>query len=207
VPWREKLLAPKPPPQTIDAALIEWPGPGSARSQHPSQPPAPVASSRMERDAVHRKPSHPSPVTPARIEEANRPIGSENQESAPLENAVEAPSGGLQVSTAGSSARGLPGSSDAGSAAAEDDSLARIQALLAARAAHCYPAAAARIGLTGITRVRFCVRAGVPSEISIAQGSGEALLDRAASECVVGQAGPLPSVERCLEVPVRFERR
>ena len=94
-----------------------------------------------------------------------------------------------------------------GIGSADDDALARIQALLAARAAHCYPPAAARLGLTGTSQVHFCVRDGAAAQISIARGSGEAMLDRAAAECVVGEAGPLPAVERCLDVPVRFVAR
>lgn len=90
----------------------------------------------------------------------------------------------------------------------DPDRLAQLQALLAARATVCYPPAAARLGLTGTTAVHFCIDPrGAAIDVSVRTGSGEPLLDRAATACVVEGAGPLPPLPGCLVVPVQFRRR
>lgn len=83
--------------------------------------------------------------------------------------------------------------------------LATIQARLAAQRDRCYPRAAARLRLAGTAKVKFCIGGdGAPTGVQIAQSSGEALLDRAATDCVVKGAAPLPQVSRCILVPVDF---
>jgi TonB family protein len=112
----------------------------------------------------------------------------------------------------GAEARAQVGGATAPGAAGEGpapgrDLLAELQALLAARAARCYPPAAVRLGLTGTTTVAFCITAtGIARDIAVRGSSGEALLDRAATACVVEGAGPLPPLPDCLVVPVEFRR-
>lgn len=91
-----------------------------------------------------------------------------------------------------------------------DDSgtLAMIRGRLAARAKGCYPAAAQRLGITGTAQVRFCVGPdGSATNVQVERGSGDSMLDRAASECVVQGAGALPALDRCVTVPIEFRQR
>jgi len=46
----------------------------------------------------------------------------------------------------------------------------------------------------------------VGTDVTVAHSSGEPMLDRAAADCVVSGA-PLPALERCAVVPVRFKGR
>jgi protein TonB len=117
-----------------------------------------------------------------------------------------APTSGAEERAQPAGAAPMPGASVASSPPGRD-LLAELQALLAARAAHCYPPAAVRLGLTGTTSVAFCVSAsGTAREVAVRESSGEALLDRAATSCVVEGAGPLPPLPGCLVVPVEFRR-
>jgi len=53
--------------------------------------------------------------------------------------------------------------------------------------------------------VRFCVDPdGSPTAVSLVDSTGDPALDRAAMDCVVPGAAPLPRVDRCLVVPLRF---
>jgi protein TonB len=74
-------------------------------------------------------------------------------------------------------------------------------------ALRCYPPAARRFRQQGEAKVRFCLDgAGALREAAVAASSGSALLDRAASECVVPGAAPFgpETFGRCFTVPVRF---
>jgi TonB family protein len=56
-----------------------------------------------------------------------------------------------------------------------------------------------------LARVRFCVDAlGRPETVTLLQSTGDPILDRAALECVIPGAAPLPVTDRCLVVPLRF---
>ena len=90
---------------------------------------------------------------------------------------------------------------------AGDDGLAALQTLLANRTRGCYPPAAARLGLHGTAKVRFCVASGLATQVSIESGSGESMLDRAAAECVVRPGVALPGGDRCAVLPVEFMLR
>jgi TonB family protein len=58
----------------------------------------------------------------------------------------------------------------------------------------------AQVGL-----VRFCVAPdGAPTALSLVESTGDQALDRAALECIVPGAAPLPAADRCLVVPLRF---
>ncbi len=114
--------------------------------------------------------------------------------------------GGLGGGRAGEGFGGAMGDGNATSIAAEEDALlARIARRLARQTAGCYPRGAMRTKLMGTVRLSFCIDAeGVPAEAAIRESSGSDLLDRAALECVLARAAPLPIIRRCLVLPVEF---
>ena len=74
-----------------------------------------------------------------------------------------------------------------------------------------YPAAAQRQRIGGRTRVEFNLRDGRVSEPHLVQGSGTALLDRAAIAAVLAAGYPAPpselaGIERQFQVWVEFRR-
>ena len=74
-------------------------------------------------------------------------------------------------------------------------------------ALRCYPAAARRFRQTGEAQVRFCLDgAGALRESKVIHSTGSALLDHAATDCVVPGAAPFgpETFGRCFAVPVRF---
>ncbi len=97
-----------------------------------------------------------------------------------------------------------PGGTD-GAGSGDPDLLAGIHARLAEAARRCYPAAARRYRVTGEVQVSFCLdgRGGV-SQVAASRSSGSALLDRAAVDCVVPGAVPLPGPTTCVSVAVQF---
>jgi TonB family protein len=48
---------------------------------------------------------------------------------------------------------------------------------------------------------------GEATQVQVAESSGRALLDAAATDCVVREAAPFPPVPDCLLVDVHFARR
>lgn len=87
--------------------------------------------------------------------------------------------------------------------------LALVHARLAQGASRCYPPAAQRFHQTGEVIVAFCAaNSGVITHTHLVTTSGVALLDSAATECVVPSANPLPpeAASACFRVPVRFGR-
>ncbi|MDQ3265329.1 MAG: energy transducer TonB [Myxococcota bacterium] len=62
--------------------------------------------------------------------------------------------------------------------------------------------------LQGELRLEFCVDGrGEAIGVRVAGGSGVPLLDRAATECLIPRAFPVPEVRGgCFQVPVRFGR-
>ncbi len=84
-------------------------------------------------------------------------------------------------------ASGAPGSDGSSGATSVPPAL---HARLAEAAERCYPPPAKRLRLTGRSLVSFCVgTAGEVSSVSLERGSGQVLLDRAATECVVRSRG------------------
>ena len=85
--------------------------------------------------------------------------------------------------------------------------IALVQARLGRGAAKCYPAAAQRFRQRGVVSVSFCASAtGSIDVVTLGTSSGSALLDRAATDCVVQSANPLPAkaAGACFRLPVRF---
>src|SRR4051812_38116483 len=83
-----------------------------------------------------------------------------------------------------------------------------LMARLSAAALRCYPPEAVRFHLAGEARLSFCLGAeGQASAVKLAKSSGSEVLDRAAAECVLPGALPLPGAAGCYELPVRFAAR
>jgi TonB family protein len=84
---------------------------------------------------------------------------------------------------------------------------AEIMRRLRSAAASCYPYAAIRSNLEGITKLRFCTdEKGEPRDIRIVDSSGAQVLDSAAVDCVLPSATPFPATSHlCVTVAVRFE--
>ena len=88
--------------------------------------------------------------------------------------------------------------------------LAALSQRLAWSAARCAPAEVVRTARHAVPGVplRFCLdAAGRPSEVGLLGTTGSELLDRAARDCVVPGALPLPPVPGCYTVEVRFPTR
>lgn len=108
---------------------------------------------------------------------------------------------------------GGSGSEGAPSGAGNMDGAARAQhatdeALLVARlresAVRCYPEAARRFRMRGAVTLDFCLTQGTQQQATVARSSGQPLLDRAATECVLPGALPVAHVSGCFTVPIRF---
>jgi TonB family protein len=92
-----------------------------------------------------------------------------------------------------------------GSAGASGPDLTALHQRLAEAAQSCYPAAARRLRLSGQLELAFCASAdGRASNPSLGFSSGSELLDRAALDCLLDRAAPLPVRSGCFRVPVRF---
>jgi TonB family protein len=182
---------PTPTPTTnIAPPAPPTPTPTPTQAPEPTTPAAALASSETEVPSAGQDP------TPAHEDVTH---SSDGAVSAHAETDGHAP----QANASASANAGAGSSSLAQNGGVDPYEL--IQSRLAKAALRCYPRAATRLGLTGTTQVRFCVDGqGQPERVEITNGSGEALLDRAATECVVGAAAPFPPLEKCLVVPVRF---
>jgi outer membrane biosynthesis protein TonB len=112
------------------------------------------------------------------------------------------------VPAAATSAAGAAGSSTGGT---EGSSLlAALSQRLAWSAERCAPAAVVRSARRPVPGVplHFCLDAsGQPSDVGLLGTTGSEQLDRAARDCVVPGALPLPPVPGCYTVEVRFPTR
>ena len=104
-------------------------------------------------------------------------------------------------------ATGVGGGSSvgAGSPRGASRDRAALEAHLRAHASRCYPPAARKRYVQGGATLHFCIGAdGKPDSIEIEKSSGSSLLDRAAIECVLRGAAPLPGPRGCMSVPIWF---
>jgi hypothetical protein len=88
--------------------------------------------------------------------------------------------------------------------------LAALSERLAWSAARCAPAEVVRTVRHAVPGVplRFCLdAAGRPSDVGLLGTTGSEVLDRAARDCVVPGALPLPPAPGCYTVEVRFPTR
>jgi TonB family protein len=117
--------------------------------------------------------------------------------------------GGSASGVAAGTGPGGPGvSSRAGSGAGGGSPHGAILARLRARTAGCYPRAAVRRAVEGVTHVSFCVASdGAPADLRLVASSGSTVLDDAAVDCVVRGAAPLPGAGACVQVPIDFHLR
>jgi len=143
----------------------------------------------------------PAPSRPAALPSA---VESPASTGEPGGGAV-VPAGGGSSSSGGVTAPGPTSSSSGGGA---PQSTALLMARLTAAALRCYPAEAVRFRLAGEARLSFCLGDdGRASAVAVARSSGSEVLDRAASDCVLPGALPLPGAAGCYELPVRFAAR
>jgi len=89
----------------------------------------------------------------------------------------------------------------------DQSAIAEIARRLGSVAASCYPYAAVRSNIEGTTRLRFCIGdKGEPRDVQVMGSSGTAVLDSAATDCVLPRAAPFSAASRvCVTVPVKFE--
>jgi outer membrane biosynthesis protein TonB len=137
---------------------------------------------------------------------APAPVGA----SAPVVASGAAGAGSGQAAASGTGTAGTgPGNEVSG----EQSSASLLGALsqrLAWSAARCAPAEVVRTTRHAIPGVplHFCLdAAGRPSDVGLLGTTGSDLLDRAARDCVVPGALPLPAVPGCYTVEVRFPTR
>lgn len=124
--------------------------------------------------------------------------------AAPTTGTVAASTGGPAPGDGTDAAAGRQG------APGEESLLAALSQRLAWSAARCAPAGvvrAARHAVPGVP-LHFCLDdAGRPSDVDLLGTTGSEVLDRAARDCVVPGALPLPPVPGCYTVEVRFPTR
>jgi hypothetical protein len=123
--------------------------------------------------------------------------------------------GPVGASAAGAAQAAAPGANPAGTGdgTGGQSSASLLEALsqrLAWSAARCAPAAVVRTTRHAIPGVplHFCLdAAGRPSDVGLLGTTGSDVLDRAARDCVVPGALPLPAAPGCYTVEVRFPTR
>jgi TonB family protein len=105
---------------------------------------------------------------------------------------------------AGASSGAADGQTGGRPGSAVADQRAALHRKLAQAARTCYPRAARRFRLKGTSRIHFCLDgSGSAGQVDLVESSGAALLDRAAQECVVPGAQPLPGTG-CYTLGVEF---
>ena len=113
--------------------------------------------------------------------------------------------GGDEAGASPSTPLGTSSGGGGGSPGASGPDLTALHQRLAEAAQSCYPAAARRLRLSGQLELAFCASAdGRASNPSLGSSSGSELLDRAALDCLLDRAAPLPVRSGCFRVPVRF---
>lgn len=155
---------------------------------------------------VRREPLAPGPrLPPARTVD---PVTTESPAGEPPATSEEVP--GLAAepgAAAGDGAKAVRAPAAAPGPAAGRGVPAALASRLAAAALRCYPASAVRFRLRGEALLAFCLgEDGVARSSGLVRSSGSPLLDRAALECVLPGALPVPGAAGCYELPVRFAR-
>jgi hypothetical protein len=188
-------------------------------------PSAPVQVARQNGEPMHA--ARRTPVPPA--EPADAPLtGAESRdaERPRYQDDIwvlteEHPGGGAAARTPseGSGARGDPAGPQGAlpsdplphtGGSGPPSLLGELSARLARSAARCTPAGVVRSSRGGAPEVplHFCLdAAGRPSAVGLEGTTGSELLDRAARDCVVPGAAPLPPLPGCYTVAVRFPVR
>jgi len=138
------------------------------------------------------------------------------QAASPTPAGAAAGAGGASAAASAASPGGpAPGEGNGAAGGGQDapgdaSLLAALSQRLAWSAARCAPAEVVRTGRHAIPGVplHFCLDgAGRPSDVGLLGTTGSEVLDRAARDCVVPGALPLPPVPGCYTVEVRFPTR
>jgi hypothetical protein len=215
-PARASAAPPTRAPSSV-ASSTRSPGlvPATESAPSPRSPPAPAAATRRipdssqssSADAERRQPvpvqSDIWVLTPTGEGPADAPEGPGVEGSGhPTEGS--APSPGTDAGASGGNRGRAP--------AGPQSLLAELGRRLAQSAARCTPSEAARLGWSkdrGLAvPVHFCLDAtGRPSQVGLEGTTGSEVLDRAARDCVVPGAVPLPPAPGCYTVPVLFPVR
>lgn len=213
------LRAPEagPPPPPAGGApgmeLIELQLLAGARREEPPPSPRPR---RAAGPASSPPPSEPGTIAPGppELEAGSAPEGAVVAGAQPVVPSVSGeaegqPAAAPAESGAGSGLAGGEGASGAAGGSGGGTVPPAVTQLLAARLAEaarrCYPREAVRFRLSGEARLSFCLGGdGRARAVSVARSSGAEALDRAAAECVLPRALPVPGAAGCYELPVRF---
>lgn len=190
-----------------------WTAPASPKEKDRMPPPAGTGTAVPQRLSNHARkgdspPSRQNPERAAPPDEGQLPAPEGDGARATevvgaLEDAAGPARGG------GEGARDLGESEAAGSrshaTAAAGDKTAELHRRLAESARSCYPAAARRFGQRGEVEVAFCLSGGRLASVELLGTTRAPALDKAAQDCVVQGAMPLPLSEGCFRVPVLFQ--
>ncbi len=150
-------------------------------------------------------PARPASLAPPPMPAAGLtlPVGSPVTDEPPAPTEPGEPAGQRAGSAVAATAP-PPGGNEPKGAALDTTELSRR---LQQGARHCYPKAAERFRQRGTVEVSFCLDgAGALRTPTVAGSSGFALLDTAATSCVVPGAAPFeePAFGRCFTLAVRF---
>jgi len=200
----------------IELVRIDVPGPSAPAAVDPAPAaPAPVRVARTRPRAPRAAvvTSEASPPESAPLPPATSPAASAANEtggSPDGESTTAAGSGGGVTGLSGDGSGRLGDSghgSGFGAGELDAQQRARLHARLSEAARECYPPAARRFRLTGEVLLSFCLDGtGGFHSVQALKASGLELLDRAAVDCVLPQAAPLPGPAACLRVPVQFRQ-
>lgn len=181
------------PVEAKTAAIPEAPAPAMSEDEPPPLPeprraPPDVREKPREQPKQARRPASPAKFAPSRAASPSRAAGADSPGAA-----------------------GAGGRADVGGRAAISSYFARVQAHLSRQS---YPAEARANGASGVVRVVFALgRDGRVLAVSLAKGSGQSVLDRAAL-AMVRRAAPfppfppdIPGSRLELGAPIRFHLR
>lgn len=200
--------APSPPrlePSPVRVQLVHRAAPGAV---------APLArTSALPSRPKRSRPAHP-PAHPEPVEAAGAPLdqlgvnGLANQpgvtEDLPAHPEPVEGEGTPHDKLGVNGLPDKPGVTGGSATGTGDSALAALHRRLAESARRCYPSAARRFRLTGEVGLSFCLANGAVRSVELSGSTGSTLLDRAARECIVQGALPLPVSQGCYVQPVRF---
>jgi TonB family protein len=191
------------PPETIEVELVRAASLTGMSSLGPSP-----GERTPRRTRVHGARGRTSTRVPEKPEE-KRPVA-----PGPLASVASGPSlvpaaplngGSSELSAASTAVLATVGDPGASGETGGGPNLGAFVERLRKSAQRCSPRRVGTGGEASLARVRFCVDAlGKPEAVTLLQSTGDPRLDRAALECVIPGAAPLPATDRCLVVPLRF---
>ena len=221
--------SPAPEPNRPEEEVVQAPEelrPVSSEAEEPLSPEAVVAKPadavaekepRLPPDVAAGK-EPPDPVEAVAERASSRPFGDAGATdedaaerggaSGPLTGSGGPGAGEGSGAGRGEAGRGSGSGSSFGAGSGGGDPHAVLVAHLRAHAKRCYPPLARRRSIQGTVGLSFCIDShGMPQALRVEESSGSSLLDKAARECVIEGAAPLPGPEGCvrLDLPFRLE--